>query len=166
MHDDCLDIANIHKHLGLGDSRVGISVSNPGISASNFLLNTPTKALSYTARFPEFWHRDETQTPASILNRRRYQQHFLYKSSAIARAAAIPASLRGDQPPQTDDEVTIETIDGQHGHNSNRNTIMPVYFTNDRDTTIAQRTETVDISPPYFCLSLLLSLFFCVHIHF
>lgn len=135
IYPPCTTLQIFARNVNFKERRHSVSATN-----SSFLMNTPAEALLFATRFSAFRHHHYTQTPPSILNRRRYQPNFLYKPSAIIRAATTSMPLRGDQHPQIDDDVTIETIDDQRGNNSSRHTIMPVYFTHDRDTTVAQRT--------------------------
>lgn len=100
-------------------------------------MHTPPAALILAPRLiPHYNH--EAQTPASLLKiHRRHYQHLYRKTTSVPLALTTP--LRGDQHPQMDDDVTIKTIDDQHGYKLQRNTVLPTYFTHDRDVTSSKR---------------------------
>lgn len=123
-------------------------------NSSSFLMHTPPAALILAPRLIPHTYQHETQTPASLLRiHRRHYQHLYRKTTSMPLALTTP--LRGDQHPQIDDDITIETIDDQHGYKLPRNTVLPTYFTHDRDVASSKRTiPSITIEslwfPPFF----------------
>lgn len=119
-------------HIDAFNHRFGHGRTTNTHQTSSFLLHTPYEALRSTISAPSRYLHHETQTPPSILMKRRLSKP--HTTTTMQTVTSTP--LRGDQQPQTDDENSYGSDEIVLLGNRNQPvTMAPYYFFNERDKT-------------------------------